>query len=552
MRHIGSRRRTALLTAVATLTPLAVALLPAGTADAVWGTTGCYPVDTVPPVVSSVTMTPPAVDARNGAKNVHVTALATDSSPRNQPISGIASLTVQLWDPAAVGAHNVVTGVLSRTGGSPEDGTWEGDVRISPWVSGGDGSTWYLAQVVATDRAGNVNNYPGNPDYPNGTAPDDIAKTGWDKTVTVMSTPDVSPPQLTDFTFSPRTVDTTSKAQEVTVKAHASDVGAGVRSISVGFTRSAPFHFTGATLKLVRGTANKGTWKGTAVVREWVGDGTWHASVSMSDRIGNFRDYTYEQLAGWRRNLGVTSRGESKPPRLLDLRYSPHTVDVRTSAQKVDVGKVLVRDNLSGVSAVVVQFDGPGYSVSGIMHRVDGTARRGTWAGRVRVPHCGPPPGTYRTSVFVRDRAGNYRTYGSKRLHRMGLPSTLTVKAKTLDTTAPAMAGDGYGNNSGPILVTFTEDVTGVTTESLQLYDTNTYDPAPMSTFTCVDSAFQTVSCEQGPVRRVSMYPAPNGTPDPYYYVFANQNGVDVQIRDLVGNPMSWDNILGPVSLSAS
>jgi hypothetical protein len=550
-----SRRRTALIAAV-TATPMLLVLAPGGTAAAVWGTSGCYAVDTVPPLVQSVTMTPTAIDTRTGAKKVHVTATATDSSPRNEPISGISSIAVQLWDPSAFSGHNLVSGALARSAGTTVDGTWTGDVTVPRWVSGGDaGSTWYLSLVVATDHAGNSNTYSTNPDFPSGTAPDDIAKSGWTKTITVQSTPDVSQPRITDFSFTPGAVDSTTKAQKVVVKAHATDTGSGVHGVNVSFVQDAPFHFAGAKLALVRGTRASGTWKGTVVVRTWSGNGVWHASLDLSDRIGNFRSYSYADLKteGWKRNLTVTSGSESRPPRLRDLHYTPHTVDIRSAGQTVDVGPVKLRDRPSGVASAVVQFDGPaGFSFSALLHRTAGTARRGSWSGKARLPHCGPPPGTYKTSVFARDRAGNQRTYGAGKLHDMGLPSTLTVRAKTLDRTPPGLASDAYGNNSGPIVVAFSEDVTGVTTESIQLYDTSTFDPAAMTSAVCVDSSFQIVDCELGPVHQVTLQPAFNATPESTYYVYANQNGVDVQVRDLVGNPAPWEEPLGQAHLTSS
>jgi hypothetical protein len=548
-----SKRQTALV-AVATAAPLLMTLGPAGAAGAVWGTTGCNPVDSVPPLVTSLSMTPTTVDVRNGPKQIHVTATATDSSPPGQPVSGVSYLSALLYDGSGNDDPNYVEAFLTRTAGTAEDGTWTGDFTVPRWVTGGDaGSTWLLDSVYVTDKARNSNLYPTQQGYV--IAPDDIAKTDWTKTVTVLSTPDTSTPKLTDFSFSPSAVDSTTDAQKVVVKAKAVDTGSGVHELRATFERNRRNIYV--ELSLVRGTPQKGTWKGTAVVRRWSGTGTWRPRVTIGDRLEHYRLYSAKGLKthGWMSSLEVTSGSESKPPSLLDLDYAPKTVDVQTSDETVRIRPVELRDRKSGVQSAWMEFVdryGIAHYRPNPMRRITGTAKHGVWSAKMPVDECYAEPGTFRTRLSVIDRAGNSRSYGAVQLRDMGLPSKLVVKATAQDLQPPGVDGDSYGNNSGPILVTFTEDVTGVTTESLQLYDAQTYEPALMSSMTCVDSAFQVVNCQSGPVHRVTMQPGPGATPDSYYYVYANQNGVDGQVRDLVGNPAPWDYSLGYASLTSS
>src|SRR3954454_468212 len=67
-------------------------------AAAAWLTPDCYPIDTVAPVVHTLTMSPTSVDVRTVGRLVTVTATATDASQPGKPVSGVRSIRVTLRD----------------------------------------------------------------------------------------------------------------------------------------------------------------------------------------------------------------------------------------------------------------------------------------------------------------------------------------------------------------------------------------------------------------------------------------------------------------------
>src|SRR3954447_7431436 len=187
-------------------------------AAAAWRTTDCYPIDTVAPVVHTLTMSPTSVDVRTVGRLVTVTATATDANAPGKPVSGVDSILVTLLDRSSTAplASRLLTRALSLTSGTRTDGTWGVQFAIEPWLAGGAaGQTWALVKVEAADVSGNFTRWS----RPAGSAlsgPQDIAKTSWTPGIAVFSMPDVTAPTITAWSFSPSSVNTNARAAKLT------------------------------------------------------------------------------------------------------------------------------------------------------------------------------------------------------------------------------------------------------------------------------------------------------------------------------------------------
>jgi len=514
-------------------------------AAAAWLTPACYPIDTVAPVVHTLTMSPTSVDVRTVGRLVTVTATATDASAPGKPVSGVRSIQITLFDYASTSpvASSQITRNLSLKSGTRTDGTWGVQVAIRPWVPGGAaGQLWTLTSVVAYDVAGNGAGWS-RPRDSALSGSHDIAKTSWTPGITVFSTPDVTAPSMTRWTFSPTSVNTTAHAARVTVRAHLRDAQSGVGHVLAAFRNPRNTRYgTAAALHLVSGTAQNGTWQGTATVRRWVGNGTWHAATYAFDRKRNRLKVSYQLLGskGWRRNLTVTSGTEATRPQVTTLTF-PTTLDLRTTSRRM-TASLVATDTGSGVRQVGVDFlpiDDVEIYIP--MHRVSGTRFHGTWAGSVALDRCAIRSTTLRARGFVGDGAGNGRFFGDVR----------TLKVLAPDPALPVQMSVAAGSASaaGPFAVNFDGDVEGVRLDNVQIFDPATFDPVPMASVSCTDAAAAAVDCATGPVRHAALAPT-SPLAAGSYLVAANENGIATQVTDVHGQPVS--TVRGPTLLTVS
>ncbi|MBV9870902.1 MAG: hypothetical protein JO214_09810 [Frankiaceae bacterium] len=130
---------------------------------------------------------------------------------------------------------------------------------------------------------------------------------------------DLTPPTLTDFTFTPDAVDSTSESQTVTVTARATDHQSGVSRIYVDFfhhPRRYPPRGYGSGVALTHDS--DGTWHGAMTVPMCIGSHHWQADVYLFDNAGGRSHDTLNELraAGFPTKLTVTSDppGDTEPP----------------------------------------------------------------------------------------------------------------------------------------------------------------------------------------------------------------------------------------------
>ena len=226
--------------------------------------------DTTPPVLKDFSFAPPSVDVSSGDATVTVNLHVTDD------LSGVSSCGA-VWFSSPSGGQLAVSSPLALISGTALDGQYQGTVTIRKHSEAG---TWIVSRIVLCDNAGNSQSID--------TAT--LKTLGFATTLTVASTQDVTPPQLTGFTFSPIFVDTTSGDATVTVNLHITDDLSGVSSCgAVWFSSPSGGQLAiSSPLALISGTALDGQYQGTVTIRKYSEAGTWIVSrIVLCDNAGN-------------------------------------------------------------------------------------------------------------------------------------------------------------------------------------------------------------------------------------------------------------------------
>lgn len=254
--------------------------------------------------LNAFTITPGTVDTTSAPRRVHVRARFAGAQPAAVSVT-LADLTKRR------GARFVyLEGKLHRTGGR-----WLGTVRVPRWL----GDEKLDAQLEATWSR------HFRPRYRSYDA-DRLRRMHLDSSVAVVSGIDRSKPRLTSLRFSPPTIDSTAGPAQVTVTAHAADIGSGVRAIEVNGgihhglngVAGGDYPFASAGIGFLSEDdfsvrlhpAADGSWVGTTTVPKCVPSGTYKLDVQVRDGADNTRYYSTKQLAnaGLKSTVDVTSQ----------------------------------------------------------------------------------------------------------------------------------------------------------------------------------------------------------------------------------------------------
>jgi hypothetical protein len=244
--------------------------------------------DVAPPQLQSFGFVPTTVDVSTGSLPVAVTLGVSDDLAG---VDGLpAALQVTFKGPSGqqqqiLSGFDPSTG-FSQTSGDPQLGTWQGTVTVPQFSEAG---TWVVESVLLRDAIGNE-------------ASLDTATLNatFSTALSVVSVPsDVSPPQLSSFSFVPAIVDTATASVPVTVTLGITDDVTGVDGVPAtlqvdfqspsGLQRQIVAGFDAGTgFTRTSGNAVAGTWQGTVTVPQFSEPGTWRVdAVSLGDALGN-------------------------------------------------------------------------------------------------------------------------------------------------------------------------------------------------------------------------------------------------------------------------
>ena len=178
--------------------------------------------------------------------------------------------------------------------------------------------------------------------------------------------------------------------------------------------------------------------------------------------------------------LAITNPTDTTPPELVDLSFSPSSVDVTAGPQNVTV-TMSITDDISGTDIVSAQFFGP----SGVqtlltnLSLMSGDPLNGVYEGTVTVLSA-HEPGTWTLwQVQVGDAIGNPRSYSTSDLQTLGFPVELEVISPNGDTTPPELVDLSFLPTSvdvtaGPqdvtVTMSITDDISGTNIVSAQFF----------------------------------------------------------------------------------
>ena len=393
--------------------------------------------DTQPPVLGSFTFSPTAVNTTNSSATVTATAQITDN------LSGVAYAAAEFYSPEGIQRFGCDFSLIS---GTNLNGTYQCTGTILAYSEAG---TWYVDYVYVEDNAGNQQYY-----YTS-----DLLTLGFPTNLQVTSNPDTTPPVLTNFTFSPTSVNTTFGSATITATAQATDNLSGVASLGPLFLSPSGIERFGCNMTLISGTDLNGTFQCIGTIDAYSEPGTWIVSyMYVEDNIGNEQIYDTTQLQamGFPTQLQVTSNPDTIPPVVTSFSFTPTVVNTTTGSATVTV-TAQITDNLSGVEsegAGVLFLSPSGEHYFGCnMTLISGTNLNGTYQCTATAPAFSEA-GTWTVSyVFAIDNVGNEQIYYSSQLQALGFPVQLVVDSGTFASVVSSSNPSSYGQ---PITFTAT------------------------------------------------------------------------------------------------
>ena len=247
---------------------------------------------------------------------------------------------------------------------------------------------------------------------------------------------DVTPPEISDFSFTPSIIDTTSSSQTVTVTIRATDSGRGVTNISVRFRSITGNQFFSVFINSqhrISGDNKDGVYSATAVFPQYSKAGVWNVfEIDAFDGVNYKFFYSADLIArGFPTELQVISNDEdTTPPQISGFSFTPTTIDTTSGYQNVTV-TVRATDAKAGVREISLHFlrsndDAVyGFSMDG-SNRISGDEKDGVYRRVISFTQ-NTPPGIYNVSVFPSDALNNTKYIHSQELANLGFPSQLQV-----------------------------------------------------------------------------------------------------------------------------
>lgn len=412
--------------------------------------------DMTPPVLTSFSFSPAAVDTTTSSATVTGTAQITDD------LSGAGGAFARFTSPSGNQGEQCSLNLIS---GTNLNGAYQCSMTIPAYAEGG---TWTVSYVFVVDNVGNYQYY-----YTS-----DLMALGFPTTLQVTSQQDTTPPVLPAFSFSPAAVDTTTSSATVMGTAQITDDLSGVSGAFARFTSPSGNQGGQCSLNLISGTNLNGTYQCSITIPAYAEGGAWTVSyVFLVDNVGNYKDYSTSDLAGlgFPTTLQVTSQQDTIPPGLTAFSFSPVTVDTTTSPATV-TGTAQITDDLSGVSGAFARFNSPsgdqGEQCS--LNLISGTNLNGTYQCSMTIPAFAESGIWTVAYVFVVDNVGNYQSYYTSDLQNLGFPVSLGVDVQLQTITFAPLPNQPFGTApftvsataSSGLPVSFASLTTGVCTVS--------------------------------------------------------------------------------------
>jgi hypothetical protein len=383
--------------------------------------------DVDPPELTDFSFVPTSVDVTEGAAVVDVTISATDAGV------GVGGVNPNFVSPSSGQGTSCVANTPSS--GTANDGTWTCQITIPQFSEAGE---WHVSGLLLGDFLGNRRVL----------SEADLIELGHNTRLQVVSPDqDVVAPELTEFSFTPTSVDVSQGAAVVDVTISATDAGVGVGGVNPNFVSPSSGQGTSCVANTPSsGTANDGTWTCQITIPQFSEEGEWHVSgLLLGDFLGNRRVLSEADLIelGHNTSLQVVSGGQDAvPPELTGFSFTPTSVDVSQSAVVIDV-TISATDAGVGVGGVNPNFVSPssGQGTSCVANTPSsGTANDGTWTCQITIAQFSEAGEWHVSALLLGDFLGNRRVLSEADLIELDYNTRLMV-TNTIPVTIDIMPG---------------------------------------------------------------------------------------------------------------
>lgn len=454
--------------------------------------------DTEPPILTGLTITPSTVDVTGGSQPVEIFADVEDN------LSGVDRVVVRIQSPTA--GQRGGTPFVHLVSGDALSGTWQTHIEIPEFSESGN---WFIRSIKLDDVVGNRIDLD----------TDELAAMGFLTEFTVVSNEDLSPPELTAFSFSPTAIDVSGGDVPVTVSMTLMDSPAGVggiRLMTILFDGEVRFRspsgqqgrrYMSNVFNLVDGDRMNGTWEGTLDFPQFSEAGPWAVSfVIARDEPRNELFLSMDELValGFPTVLDVTSvPSDTTTPQLVNFSFSPIFIESSSGPEIVTV-TMNVTDVPAGVEFVAAGFEsttGGQVNSDTVTAPSAGDRSDGTWKPAIDFPQFSEAGHWTVSFVQLQDAVGNLLRLNTSDLEALGFNTILSVTLPSLvsDGTIDAAGGTVTDTVFGPLAeVTFPP---GALSESTEVaIDVFTTPPAiPLPGFHSDGTLFVNIALEPPP-----------------------------------------------------
>jgi hypothetical protein len=375
--------------------------------------------DTTPPVLVEFSFTPTTIDVSAGPAVVTYTLRITDD------LSGFVHGYVGVFSPSGQQDQGRYIYSHHRISGDELDGIYEVTVTFP---QNSEAGTWNADNLYIQDNVRNTREIK--------TA--DLIAEGFPVEITVEGGPDLAPPELVEFDFSPTSIDVSGGSQNVIFTLRITDEISGFDHGYVGIFSPSGQQDQGRYIyshHRISGDEFDGIYEVTVTFPQYSEAGTWNAdNLYIKDNVRNTRKIRTADLIaeGFPVELDVFSDPDDLiPPELVEFDFTPTTIDV--SSGPADVTFTLrITDDLSGfVHGYVGIFSPSGQQNQGRYiyshHRISGDEFDGIYEVTVTFPQYSEA-GTWNVDkLYTLDNVRNTRRIRTADLIADGFPTELEV-----------------------------------------------------------------------------------------------------------------------------
>jgi hypothetical protein len=374
-------------------------------------------IDISTPVLDGFSFAPTGIDISTSAATVVATFLVSDD------LSGVQLAEVTFTSPGSPLEFKGCSATIPISG-TPLAGTFECAIDFP---QGSQSGVWTVLQIELQDGDGNGVFYFSTV----------LEAAGFPTELTVSQQPDVTPPTLVDFDFSPAAIDTMSGPATVLAMFDVDDDISGIAWIKVGFISPGATSILRGCTSIVFspggvGEEGGGSFDCEVSFPQYSEAGIWTVTnVDASDIEGNIRSYSTAELTGlgFPTTLNVVSLSDLVPPAMIDFSFTPEALDTTGSAAAISA-TVHATDDLAGIASIDVMFAAPGGAVedAGCTSSIPDTGTNLDGVYSCAIPFARfSPEGVWPVSVDIRDNVGNLRQFDAAALAILGLPDDLRI-----------------------------------------------------------------------------------------------------------------------------